>query len=66
MLVMLAVGGITCVVWGTMLWLSFLDEKRVGLLRRPVKHGKNAVRDVGGWEPDDRDIVRKRMKRRLC
>jgi hypothetical protein len=48
MLVMLAVGGITCVVWGTMLWLSFLDEKRVGLLRRPVKHGKNAVRDVGG------------------
>lgn len=40
MLVLLAVGGITCVVWGTMLWLSFLDEKQVGLLRRPVKRGK--------------------------
>ena len=48
MLVMLAVGWITCVVWGTMLWLSLLDEKQVGLLRRPVKNGKNAVQDVGG------------------
>ncbi|MBL8071463.1 MAG: hypothetical protein JNM35_10215 [Nitrospira sp.] len=40
MLVLLAVGGITCVVWGTMLWLSFLDEKQVRLLRRPVKLSK--------------------------
>ena len=40
MLVLLAVGGITCVVWGTMLWLSFLDEKQVGLLRRPVKRSQ--------------------------
>ena len=40
MLVLLAVGGITCVVWGTMLWLSFLDENQVELLRRPVKRRK--------------------------
>ena len=40
MLVLLAVGGITCVVWGTMLWMSFLDEKQVGLLRKPVKRSK--------------------------
>lgn len=58
MLALLALGGITCVVWGAMLWLSFLDEKQVGLLGMPVKRSKNAVRDGGGGPRAGRDIER--------
>jgi hypothetical protein len=56
MLVMLAVGGITCVVWGTMLWLSFLDEKQVGLLRRPVKRMARTPFETGEVENRPTDI----------
>jgi hypothetical protein len=59
MLVLLAVGGITCVVWGTMLWLSFLDEKQVGLLRRPVKRSQTPF-ETGEAEHRPTDISRGR------
>lgn len=47
MLVLLALGGITCLVWGTILWLSFLDEKQVGLIGMPVKRESNIVQETG-------------------
>lgn len=47
MLVLLALGGITCLVWGTVLWLSFLDEKPVGLIGLPVKRENNRVQETG-------------------
>ncbi|HNA25569.1 MAG TPA: hypothetical protein PLI01_02160 [Nitrospira sp.] len=45
MLVLLALGGITCVVWMAMLWLSFFDDRQIVLLRTPVKRSRHAVRD---------------------
>ncbi|WHZ16528.1 MAG: hypothetical protein OJF52_003378 [Nitrospira sp.] len=47
MLVLLALGGITCLVWGAILWLSFLDEKQVGLIGMPVKRENNIVQETG-------------------
>lgn len=47
MLVLLALGGITCLVWGTILWLSFLDEKQVGLIGMPVRRESNGVQETG-------------------
>lgn len=44
MFVLLALGGITFVVWAAVLWLSFLDHKQVASLRRPVTRSKNVVR----------------------
>jgi len=44
---LLALGGITCLVWGTILWLSFLDEKQVGLIGMPVKRASNIVQETG-------------------
>ena len=44
MLVLLALGGITFVVWMAMLGLSFLDQEQVASLRMSVKRGKDAVR----------------------
>lgn len=48
MLVLLALGGITFVVWVMMVWVSFLDENQVASLLVPVKRSKQAVRDGEG------------------
>jgi len=42
--VLLALGGITFVVWMARLGLSFLDQEQVASLRMSVKRGKDAVR----------------------
>ncbi|MDR4471321.1 MAG: hypothetical protein R3B11_18785 [Nitrospira sp.] len=48
MLVLLALGGITFVVWVTMVGVSFLDQEPVASLRMPVKRNEPAVRDGEG------------------
>ncbi|HRB16597.1 MAG TPA: hypothetical protein PK224_12460 [Nitrospira sp.] len=40
---LLALGVITCLVWGAILWLSFFDEKSVGLIGMPVKRESDIV-----------------------
>ncbi|MBS0171025.1 MAG: hypothetical protein JSR62_11775 [Nitrospira sp.] len=45
MLVLLALGGITSVVWVAVLWLSFLDEKQIASSQMSVKRRTIAVRD---------------------
>jgi hypothetical protein len=47
MLMLLALGGVTCLVWGTILRLSFLDEKQVGLIGMPVKRKSDIVQEAG-------------------
>lgn len=44
---LLALGGFTCLVWGTILWLSFFDEKPVGLIGMPVKRKSDIVQETG-------------------
>lgn len=48
MLVLLALGGITFVVWVTMVGVSFLDQEPVASLRMSVKRNEPAVRDGEG------------------
>lgn len=48
MLVLLALGGITFVVWVMMVWVSFLDESQVASLLVPVTRSKQTVRDGEG------------------
>lgn len=48
MLVLWALGGITCVVWAARLWWSSLDENQIASLRISVKRSKNTVRDGEG------------------
>lgn len=44
MLVLLALGGITFVVWMARLGLSFLDQEQVASVRMSVKRGESALR----------------------
>lgn len=48
MLVLLALGGITFVVWVMMVGVSFLDENQAASLLVPVKRSKQAARDGEG------------------
>lgn len=43
MYMLLALGGITCLGWGTMLWLSFFDERQAELIGMPLRRGENVV-----------------------
>ncbi|MGH7909170.1 MAG: hypothetical protein ACRENW_04885 [Thermodesulfobacteriota bacterium] len=47
MLTLLALGGMTCLVWGMTVGLAILDEKQAKLIGIPLKRGKKGVRGAG-------------------
>ena len=46
-MLLLMLGGVMVCVWGAILWLSFFDQKQVGLIGRSVQREQQTVHEIG-------------------